>query len=644
MAAVLGLRLSRKVSELLEVPFENCTLWTDSEDVICWIQGQSRRYKTFVANRISEIHQKSNPRQWRHVPTDLNCADDATRGLRAKELSSDHRWFSGPQFLYKREGDWPQRKRIKVEERSEDYLAEIAKSKMTFAAEISQTWLDPLKFSSWTRLIRVTAWVLRFVGKLLTKVKKSAKPENPEIETCEEVTLTPAELDKAGKLWVKQAQMERFAKEIKELKGGKVVSRQSHLNPLTPIMDELGVLRVGGRLNRAELPYDAAHPMSLPKKHHITQLVIADVHHRCRHAGVNHVLAQVRSRYWVIDGRQEVKNWDQECKSCERRRAKPATQIMAPLPTSRLGMPMRAFAKCCVDYAGPFVTKITRRVSAKRYLCLFTCPATRAVHLEMAFSLSTADFLKAFSRMVATRGKPEEVISDNGTNFVGAERELRELIQSQDQTRIADDAANKGIKWSWNPPLGSHFGGVFESLIKVAKKTLKVIVGNAGLNDDELQTAIKEVEALMNSRPLSYEGTDPRDEPVLTPSHFLIGQLGGQLAPQVTDELAFNPRNRWRLIQNLVKIFWKRWREEFLATLNTRKKWRDKKDNLKIGDVVLVVDQNAPRGQWPLGRVEEVFPGRDGQVRVVQVSTRGHKFTRPITRLCPLNVSDDRGK
>ena len=172
MAAVLGLRLMRKVSELLEVTFENCTLWTDSEDVICWIQGQSRRYKTFVANRISEIHQKSNPRQWRHVSTDLNCADDATRGLHAKELSTDHRWFSGPEFLYKKEEDWPQRKRIKVEERSEDYLAEIAKSKMAFAAEISQTWLDPLKFSSWTRLIRVTAWVLRFVAKLLTKVKK----------------------------------------------------------------------------------------------------------------------------------------------------------------------------------------------------------------------------------------------------------------------------------------------------------------------------------------------------------------------------------------------------------------------------------------------------------------------------------------
>ena len=192
---------------------------------------------------------------------------------------------------------------------------------------------------------------------------------------------------------------------------------------------------------------------------------------------------------------------------------------------------MRAFAKCCVDYAGPFITKITRRVSAKRYLCLFTCSATRAVHLGTACSLSTTDFLNAFSRMVATRGRPEEVTSDNGTNFVGADRELRELVLAMDQEQIADNAASDGIRWNWNLPLRLHFGGVFESLVKVAKKTLKAVVGNAGLTDDELQTAIKEVEALMNSKPLTYEGADPRDEPVLTPNHFLVGQLGGQLAP-----------------------------------------------------------------------------------------------------------------
>ena len=316
MAAVLGLRLSRKVSELLQIPLENCTWWTDSEDDVCWIQGQSRRYKTFVANRISEIHQNSNPRQWRHIPTDLNCADDATRGLHARELTIDHRWFSGPAFLYENEDAWPQRKRIKHEERSEDCLAEIAKSKMTFATDVSSPWMDPLRYSSWTGLKRVTAWVMRFSAKLLAKVRKVEKPWG--VEVCTEVTLTPTELDRAEKLWVKQAQLERFPMEMQESKSGKEVSMQSHLKALTPVVDEYGVLRVGGRLTRAQLPHDAAYPMILPKKHHITRMIVADVHNRRRHAGVNHVLAQVRCRYWIIDGRQEVKNWIEKARLVRR--------------------------------------------------------------------------------------------------------------------------------------------------------------------------------------------------------------------------------------------------------------------------------------------------------------------------------------
>ena len=304
MAAVLGLRLSRKVSELLRIPLENCTWWTDSEDVVCWIQGQSRRYKTFVANRISEIHQKSKPRRWRHIPTDLNCADDATRGLHARELTIDHRWFSGPAFLYENEDAWPQRKRIKQEERSEDCLAEIAKLKMTFATQISSPSMDPLRYSSWTRLKRVTAWVMRFSAKLLAKVRKVEKLWG--VEVCIEVTLTPTELDRAEKLWVKQAQLERFPKEMQGLKSGKEVGMQSHLKALTPVVDEYGVLRVGGQLTRAQLPYDAAHPMILPKKHHITRLIVADVHNRCRHAGVNHVLAQ--STMSLLDHRRSARS------------------------------------------------------------------------------------------------------------------------------------------------------------------------------------------------------------------------------------------------------------------------------------------------------------------------------------------------
>ena len=260
---------------------------------------------------------------------------------------------------------------------------------MTFALEVSKRLMNPLKYSSWNRLRKVAAWVRRFADTLLGRVKKRGKPLG--VVTGGGLMLTPGEIDRGGKLWVKQAQEERFPEGMKDLIRGKEVKRQGHLKSLAPIVDELGVLRVGGRLDRAELPYDAANPMILPKKHHITQLIVADVQNRSRHAGVNHVLAQVLSRYWVIDGRQEVRNWDKERKVCDRRRAQPAVQIIVPLSKSRLGTKMRAFAKCCVDYAGFFTTKITRRVSANRYLCLFTYSATRAVHLEMACSLSATN-------------------------------------------------------------------------------------------------------------------------------------------------------------------------------------------------------------------------------------------------------------
>ena len=204
MAAVLGLRLLRKVSpDYWRYLLSTADCGQTARTSFAGFRVSLTLTRHLSQRSVSKIHQKSNPRQWRHVPTDLNCANDATRGLHAKDLFTDHRWFSRPEFLYKKEEDWSQRKRIKVEGLSEDYLAEITKSKMTFAAEISLTWLDPLKFSSWTMLIRVTGWVLRFVAKVLAKVKKSAKPENPEIETCGEVTLTPAQLDKVGKLSVK---------------------------------------------------------------------------------------------------------------------------------------------------------------------------------------------------------------------------------------------------------------------------------------------------------------------------------------------------------------------------------------------------------------------------------------------------------
>ena len=214
---------------------------------------------------------------------------------------------------------------------------------------------------------------------------------------------------------------------------------------------------------------------------------------------------------------------------------------MAPLPLARLETSMRALTKTAVDFAGPFVTVQGRgKRRQKHYLCLFTCMTTRAVHLELAYGLDTDSFIDAFYRMTSRRGLPDEIYSDNGTNFKGADNELKSLVADLDKDKINQTVANKGVKWNFNPPMAPHFGGVHESMIKSAKRAIKAILGNADVTDEEL-----------NSLPLTYQKADPSDDVPLTPNHFLHGQIGGQFAPTTVDETNFNPRKRWRRVHEL---------------------------------------------------------------------------------------------
>ncbi len=263
--------------------------------------------------------------------------------------------------------------------------------------------------------------------------------------------------------------------------------------------------------------------------------------------------------------------------------------MMAPLPESRVTSPLRAFERVGIDYAGPFLTKQGRRkAKAKRYLCLFTCLSTRAVHLEMAYSLDTSSFINAFICMTSRRGTPAYVIWDNGSNFTGAEKEMRELVQEFDQKRIINETTkHHKIKWDFNPPSAPHFGGVFESMIKSSKKAMRAILKDADITDEELETAIVGGEGQLNSRPITYVSSDVDDLTPLTPNHFLVGQLGGQYAPEAFDvEESRNLRSRWRRVQQLLGQFWSRWRKEFFPSLNKRGKWfhpQRKKQNEENG-------------------------------------------------------------
>jgi len=205
---------------------------------------------------------------------------------------------------------------------------------------------------------------------------------------------------------------------------------------------------------------------------------------------------------------------------------------MAPHPQIRLRFSLRAFAQTAVDYGGPFITVQGRRTRRqKRYLCLFTCLASRVVYLEMAYALDADSFLNAFYRMVNRRELPREMLSDNGGNFVEGNKALSDLVKELDQDKIAKSTANQGIKWKFNLPHAPHFGGAHEIMINGAKRAAYAILGNAEITDEEL-TAFTGAEALLNSTPLTYQSANPEDDVQLTPNHFLFGQVGGQFAPE----------------------------------------------------------------------------------------------------------------
>ncbi len=256
--------------------------------------------------------------------------------------------------------------------------------------------------------------------------------------------------------------------------------------------------------------------------------------------------------------------------------------------------------------------------------------------MEVAFSLDTDSCINALRRFIARRGPVKSIRSDNGTNLVGCERELRQELDRWNQNRICRAMLQKGICWDFNPPTGSHHGGVWERMIRTVRKVLYSLLkqqANSSLNDESLHTIFCEVEAVLNNRPITTERDGPNDLSTLTPNHLLLLRQGDSMPPGVFDRSDNYARRRWRQIQYLSDVFWKRWVKEYLPLLQERQKWTHKQVNVQIDDLVLVVD-NTPRNSWALARVLEVFPDKKGLVRTVKVKTASTELIRPISKLC----------
>ena len=267
---------------------------------------------------------------------------------------------------------------------------------------------------------------------------------------------------------------------------------------------------------------------------------------------------------------------------------------------------------------------------------IFTCLAVRAVHIEVADSLSTDSFLCALRRFVSRRGDVRRLRSDQGTNFKGAERELQEEISKlkDREEAIQRVALGMGIEWRFNPPHASHFGGAWERLIRTVRKILGALLNQQSFSDETLHTLLCEVECVMNNRPLIPVSADPRDQLPISPNHLLhlrCVTLPGMDKPAEQDLVG---RKQLKQVAYLAEMFWRRWRQEYLPLLQQRAGPSTRsKTNVREGGVVLLVDDSVPRGVWPMGRVEEAYAGADGRVRTVRVRARGATYVRPVTKI-----------
>lgn len=597
--------------------------FSDSMVTLCWTHASPHRWDTFVANRVTKIQSLLPTQCFRHVSGFENPADCLSRGLSPAQIIDHPLWFHGPPWITSDPSEWPvvpfdpSTISNPPEEKKHALVVCTPEKEFPFIALAN-------RISSWSKFLRCVVYVCRFL-KLLPPRK----------------FITAADLNYAELRVLREVQTLYFSNEVAKLQTGRPCSRT--FQRLKPFLRD-GVIRVGGRLSNSDLNFDQKYPIILPRNHHILNLLV-DYHHivNC-HAGPDLLMSILRQRYWILSARSLIRNRVHKCLPCFRLRPKPTFPEMSEHKACRVVQSAKPFIHTGTDYAGPFKVTLARGRgirSVKAYVCLFVCMTTRAIHIELASDLSTASFMAAFKRFISRRGPVSRIYSDNGTNYVGAKRMLSELYtlltSTHFNTEFAHILSENRIDWSLNTPAASHFGGNWEANVKSLKTHLFRVVGEQVLSFEEMTTVLSQVECIMNTRPLCRTlSSDPTEPLALTPAHFLNLTPLRYLPARDIDEDRLHILSRYDLLDKLVQSFWRRWRAEYLHTLQSRFKWNTPTNPVTVGTVVILNTENAPPLYWPLGVVEEVFPAADGVVRVVRVKTATGTYLRPVVRLCPL--------
>ncbi|GFU25777.1 integrase catalytic domain-containing protein [Trichonephila clavipes] len=637
LGALVAARLSSRVQEIVRKKKE-CKVfhWTDSKIVLFWIKGSSKRWKQFVANRVQEISELTDPDSWFHCSGQDNPSDFLSRGLSVDTLISNNKWWTGPAFL--RTDELPKTVSECPELNEVDYLPELkskdSKEHTVLTLNFNQTFFDHLlsRSNKFLTIVRVLSFLYRFLFNIRNPTNKKTGP------------LTSDEMKEAEIYLMKQVQLSSFYKEIRAMQNGDDICNKSKILNLSPFLDDKGIIRVGGRLKHSRLPYSSKHPILLPAKSKLTIIIVKYYHEKYFHLGPQHLLYQVRLKYWPIHGRNICRKVVHNCVICFKFNPKICSQKMGDLPKERI-TPEKVFNSTGIDLCGPFFIKNKyqrKGPEIKVYVCIFICLVTKAIHLEIISDLTSQALIAALKRFISRRGKCHKIFSDNGTNMIGANREIKalsKLVRDREETLFVF-FAEEGIEWSFIPPRSPNWGGLWEANIKSLKYHFKRVAGNSKFSYEELLTLITQIEAILNSRPLTPLSSDVDDLEVLTPAHFLIGRPITAIVEPSLLQCESNRLNVWQRITKSVQTIWKRWSLSYLNSLQQRKKWIVNKENLKLGDMVLIREENLPPCKWLLGRVVKIYMGKDKKVRVVDIKTGKGIYKRSINRLSILPIEN----
>ena len=585
--------------------------WSDSTVALYWINGKGD-YRQFVANRVAKIQSHTRV-EWHHVPTKQNPADVGSRGGSVLE---NNLWSDGPEWL-KDPTKWPPKqvleatREVEEEKRTTKNLQALTTIEQPVISDVFEELLGkfPLR-----KVLRICVWINRFV--------KSCRVSSDNRKTG---PLTSGEVEDSELWWIKRTQKE--AKKDPEFE-----DIQLQLNIQS---NESGVLECRGRI-------EGDYPMYLPRESIFTKKVIERAHLATLHGGVAMTMAKVRERFWVPKLRRLVKQVRKACYGCVRIRARafekpppgklPATRTQGSTPFQVIG----------VDFAGPIRYQTKGKAEKKAYLVLYGCSLTRAVHLEILRSMEVVEFIPSLKRLIARRGRPKIVYSDNAKTFKAADKWLK---TAQKDEKLHQFLADNGLEWRFNLSRAPWWGGQFERLIGLFKRAFYKTIGNGILSFEELAEVVLDVEVALNNRPLTYLEDDVQ-LPVLTPWSML--NINPSVIPEVDAHHLDDRdlRKKAKFLRKCKEAMWNRWSQEYIRSLRERHNQRSGKQIAypKIGEVVIIRDEDKKRNEWKLGVVSGVIEGKDNVIRGVRVRTSKGNLERAVQHIYPLELSCDEPK